>query len=162
VGVVLVVSCTISSFYIDKLGRKILLILSAVGMAVGMIGLGTFFFLKEKNDNVNPEGLGWLPLTALMLFVFAFNFGYGPVPWLFMGEILPSHVKGFGAGLSTSFNWFLAFLLTKSFEDFKNHLGLSGCYWSLGVISAVAVAFSVLFVPETKGKTLDEIQKEFQ
>jgi facilitated trehalose transporter len=59
-----------------------------------MIGLGTFFYLKEQNDNVLPDGLGWLPLTSLMIFVFAFNFGYGPVPWVFLGEILPSHVKG--------------------------------------------------------------------
>jgi SP family facilitated glucose transporter-like MFS transporter 8 len=103
---------------IDKAGRRILLIISDSGMAVGLLGLGIFFYLKEQNSitlgeqidycgtynstgletevysESSPEGLAWLPLASLMLFVLSFNFGFGPVPWLCLGELLPAHVKG--------------------------------------------------------------------
>lgn len=102
---------------VDKVGRRILLILSDSGMALGLLGLGIFFYIKEQNNlgeqpghcnnsynetvgqvsqvaEYTPEGLAWLPLASLMLFVLSFNFGYGPVPWLYLGELLPSHVKG--------------------------------------------------------------------
>lgn len=96
VGVVLLVSVTISAFLIDRLGRRILLIISDGGMAIGLFGLGLFFYLKEENVDGIADSLGWLPLASLMMFVASFNFGYGPVPWLYCGELLPAHVKGDG------------------------------------------------------------------
>lgn len=107
-GIVLLISITISAFLIDKAGRRILLIISDSGMAIGLLGIGIYFYIKEQNaialgeriDYCNsfnetgaelqsestPEGYTWMPLASLMLFVLSFNFGYGPVPWLYLGE----------------------------------------------------------------------------
>jgi facilitated trehalose transporter len=116
VGLVLLISNTVATFLIDKIGRRILLIVSDSGMALGLFGLGLFFYLKDLNSinlgetidycnshnatgyeneiNSVPESLGLLPLASLMLFVASFNFGFGPIPLLYIGELLPSHVKG--------------------------------------------------------------------
>ncbi|OXA62964.1 Facilitated trehalose transporter Tret1 [Folsomia candida] len=184
VGIVLLISITISAFLIDKAGRRILLIISDSGMAIGLLGIGIYFYIKEQNaialgeriDYCNsfnetgaelqsestPEGYTWMPLASLMLFVLSFNFGYGPVPWLYLGELLPSHVKGFGAGIATAFSWLMAFLVTKSYEDFVCNLAPYGCYWMFAIISILGTVFCFLFVPETKGMTLDQIQAGFK
>lgn len=81
---------------------------------------------------------------------------------LYCGELLPSHVKGLGSGIAVAHNWFIAFLVTKSFEDFIYYMGIYGCYWMFSIVCAVGTLFCILFVPETKGKTLEEIQNIFK
>jgi len=93
-GGVLGVSTGGSILFIDKLGRKLLLFLSSVGSAVSLLGLGVYFHLKVANGDVPPEHLTWLPLTTLITFCVSFSMGLGPLPWIYMAEILPAHIKG--------------------------------------------------------------------
>ncbi|CAL8101451.1 unnamed protein product [Orchesella dallaii] len=163
VGLVLMISVIISILLIDRAGRKILLIVSDIGMSIALFGLGLYFYLKDEGSDPSlVESLTWLPLASLMLFVTSFNFGFGTVPWLYNGELLPSHVKGLGSGIAVAHNWLIAFLVTKSFEDFIFYMGKYGCYWMFSIVCAVGTVFCVLFVPETKGKTLEEIQNIFR
>lgn len=87
VGVVNFAAVFIATILIDRLGRKILLYISDVAMIITLAALGTFFYLKENNHNV--DHLGWLPLASFVIFVVGFSLGFGPVPWLMMGEVLP-------------------------------------------------------------------------
>ena len=75
VGIVVLGSCLVSTPFIDRAGRRILLIISAAGMSLALGVMGLFFYLKELNDNVTPETLGWLPLACLITFIFALNWG---------------------------------------------------------------------------------------
>jgi len=120
--------------------------------------LGTFFYLKETNG---AENLGWLPLVSMILYIITYNLGCASLPWTFMGELCPSHVKGFASALVTSTCWFLAFIVTYTFADLRNLIGDHFVFWIFGMFSVAGALFSAFILPETRGKSLDEIQKLF-
>ncbi|CAG7828155.1 unnamed protein product [Allacma fusca] len=161
IGTVQVLASLVSSLLMDKAGRKVLLLFSDLVMSLFLVGLGFFFYLKEFNPEFAAQ-IGWLPLASLIAFIIAMSVGFGPIPWLMMGELLPPHVKGQASAMATSFNWLLAFLVTFFFEDVKQTVGSYSCYWAFAGICALGTVFVYIFVPETKGKSLDEIQKSFE
>jgi len=158
VAAVQVVATLGAVFVVDRLGRKILLIVSDALMCVSLVALGVYFKLKEDGK---VDGLGWLPLVSLIIFISAFSIGFGPLPWMMLGELLPPKLKGLVASMATMFNWFLAFLVTKFFTSVRDALTPKWCYWMFAIICAVGTAFVILIVPETKGKSLEEIQRHF-
>jgi MFS family permease len=100
IGSIQVFCVGISTVLMDRAGRKMLLIISDTGMAISLAALGVFFYLKdEKNGGEVPEGLGWLPLASLIFYMITYNVALGPVPWLMMGELLPTRVKGMGINI---------------------------------------------------------------
>ena len=94
VGSVQVVSVIISTLLVDRVGRKVLMFLSETGMALSLAALGAFFYLKHANGDQTPENLGWLPLLSMTLYIITYNLGCASLPWTFMGELCPSHIKG--------------------------------------------------------------------
>lgn len=84
----------VASAFMDKAGRRTLLLLSEIGMTVSFTALGTFFYLKEQNNGDNPANLSWLPLVALLAYILSFAVGLGPLPRVVGSEIIPLHVKG--------------------------------------------------------------------
>lgn len=84
VGAVQVAATVVSSILVDKTGRRVLLIFSEVVMTVSLAGLGLFFYLQHRNGGVPPDGLGWLPLTSLIVFIIAVAQGIGPLSWTVM------------------------------------------------------------------------------
>ena len=91
VATMMVLATGVSAVLVDRAGRKLLLIISELFMAVSLCLLGLFFNLKE----IGPTGnIGWLPLVGLCVFIVAFSLGMGPVPWILMGELLPQNTKG--------------------------------------------------------------------
>jgi MFS family permease len=141
----------------DKLGRRILLLLSAIVMAASSILIGIYFFLQS--EGVNVENFGWLPIFALCLFIITFSLGFGPVPWLMVGELFPANVKNLSGSLSGTFNWLLAFVITKTFASLSAAMGIGPVFWLFAALTIIGAIFVFLFVPETKGKTLAEIQR---
>jgi len=94
IGFTQVLIVLISTFLVDKAGRKLLLIISGTGMSMSLIALGVFFTIKEQHDGTSPGSLGWLPLTSLVGFIISYNLGLASIPWVMMGELLPQRVKG--------------------------------------------------------------------
>lgn len=84
-------------------------------MIASLAVLGGFFYLKATGGDVT--GLGWLPLTTLVVYVLSFSLGFGPIPWLMMGEILPAKIRGSAASVATGFNWSCTFIVTMSFRE---------------------------------------------
>ncbi|CAG7834851.1 unnamed protein product [Allacma fusca] len=160
-AVVEVVVVILSTLTVERLGRRILLIVSEVGITISLLALGTYFYIKEKNPE-QAAGLGWLPLTSLIVFVLTFNFGMEPVPWTMMGELPPSHAKGLISSLTTAFSWGLAFLITKFFKNLITALTAYGCYWGFSACSFIGLIYCIIFVPETKGKSATEIRQYFE
>lgn len=86
----------------------------------------------------------------------------GPIPWMLMAEIFPAETKAVASGLAVMLNWFLVFLVTKTFPAMNEGLGADVTFWIFATIMAVATGFTYFFVLETKGKTSQEIQEELQ
>lgn len=86
----------------------------------------------------------------------------GPIPWMLMGELFPAETKAVASGVAVMLNWFLVFLVTKTFPMMNTDLGTDTTFWIFAAIMAIATVFTYFFVPETKGKSLQEIQEELQ
>ncbi|XP_050524306.1 facilitated trehalose transporter Tret1-like isoform X2 [Daktulosphaira vitifoliae] len=157
VGIVNFIATFIATALIDKLGRKILLYASSATMAVTLITLGTFFNYKKNGYDVTE--FGWLPLVSFVFFIVGFAIGFGPIPWLMMGEILPAKIRGTAASLATAFNWACTFLVTKTFSDLLRVLGADGAFWLFGGICLTGLVFIIFCVPETQGKSLEDIER---
>lgn len=157
VGIMQVIATFVSVMVVDKLGRRLLLLASSSVMAVSTIAMGVYFYMKE-NDKESVTNLGWLPVSSLCVFIIMFSIGFGPVPWLMMGELFASDIKGVAGSIAGTSNWVLAFIVTKTFVNLKEALGSGETFWLFAGITVVGVVFVFVFVPETKGKSLNEIQ----
>jgi SP family facilitated glucose transporter-like MFS transporter 8 len=120
--------------------------------------LGLFFKLRAWKYDVSS--LGWLPLSSLCLYFIVFSLGFGPIPWLMLGELFAPEVKGIAGSVVSSISWWLTFLVTFVFTDVVNLIGEGVTFWVFAGFCAVGVIFVAIFVPETKGKSLEEIQRE--
>lgn len=160
IGVVQVIATFISSKIVDKLGRRILLLFSALVMCLCSTALGVFFFLQEKHgvDSEILEPITWLPLLSLSLFIVAFSFGFGPIPWMMAGELCLIDIKAFVASTAGTLNWLLSFTVTSTFNSLNAAIGSGQVFWMFAGIMLLGFVFIFLIVPETKGKTVDEIQ----
>ncbi|KAM7357345.1 solute carrier family 2 member nebulosa isoform 2-T3 [Cochliomyia hominivorax] len=159
VGIMQVIATFVSVMVVDKLGRRLLLLASSSVMAISTIAMGVYFYLKET-DKDSVTNLGWLPVSSLCVFIIMFSIGFGPVPWLMMGELFASDIKGVAGSIAGTSNWVLAFIVTKTFVNLKEALGSGETFWLFAGITVVGFIFVFVFVPETKGKSLNEIQDE--
>ncbi|KRF85118.1 facilitated trehalose transporter Tret1-2 homolog isoform X2 [Drosophila virilis] len=159
IGVMQVVATFVSTLVVDRLGRRILLLASGIVMALSTTAIGVYFYLKDQNEE-SVVNLGWLPVASLCIFMIMFSIGYGPVPWLMMGELFATDIKGFAGSIAGTTNWVLAFVVTKTFKNLNDGLGNGGTFWLFAGVTLVGVIFVFLAVPETKGKSLNEIQQE--
>lgn len=146
----------ISATIFDKFGRKILLIISGSVMAMCTILLGTYFHMMSKDEH-SVENMSWLPLFSLILFIIMFSMGYGPMPWLMMGEIFDPSFKSIACGINATTNWTLAFIVTKAYGPLKDAIGVGPVFWIFSALTILGLLFVIFAVPETKGKTLDQI-----
>ncbi|XP_066260509.1 facilitated trehalose transporter Tret1-2 homolog [Euwallacea similis] len=141
----------------NVLGRKILLIFSAIGMALSESILGIYGVLKDHDeDSVN--NLNFLPILSLVLYIITYNVGFGPVPWVIMGELFPNSIKSSASALATAVCWITSFIITKWFSQLAHTLGQGTCFLGFATASLLAGVFVHFVVLETKGKTLSEIQ----
>ncbi|XP_014213486.1 facilitated trehalose transporter Tret1 isoform X2 [Copidosoma floridanum] len=156
VGIVNFCSTFVATALIDRLGRKVLLYTSSVSMVVSLASLGGYFYMK---DYFHMSVSGYVPLASFIVYVIGFSLGFGPIPWLMMGEILPSKIRGSAASVATSFNWSCTFVVTKIFEDVIHHIGCGSTFCLFAAICLVGLVFVVCFVPETSGRSLEEIER---
>ncbi|KOX76211.1 Facilitated trehalose transporter Tret1 [Melipona quadrifasciata] len=159
VGIVNFISTFVAAAVIDKLGRKMLLYISGISMCLTLFTFGTFFYVKSAGTDVTS--FGWIPLLSLIVYVIGFSLGFGPIPWLMMGEILPVKIRGSAASVATAFNWTCTFVVTKTYEDIVSVIGPYGTFWMFGTIVVVGFVFVIICVPETRGRSLEEIEKRF-
>ncbi|XP_015573342.1 sugar transporter ERD6-like 16 isoform X1 [Ricinus communis] len=146
----------VGALLMDKSGRKPLIMVSAAGTFLGCFIAGVSFFLKAHNLL-----LGYVPIMAVsgvLIFISAFSIGMGAVPWLIMSEILPINIKGVAGSLVVLVNWLGAWLVSYTF-NFLLSWSSAGTFFLYSGFSLLSILFVAKFVPETKGKTLEEIQE---
>ncbi|NWW30888.1 GTR10 protein, partial [Panurus biarmicus] len=105
--------------------------------------------------------LNWITLLSMMAFVSAFSIGFGPMTWLVLSEIYPAGIRGRAFAFCNSFNWAANLLISLSFLDLIDAIGFSWMFLLYGLMGVMAVTFIYLFVPETKGQSLEEIDQQF-
>ncbi|XP_040504860.1 solute carrier family 2, facilitated glucose transporter member 8 isoform X2 [Gallus gallus] len=98
----------------------------------------------------------------VLLYVSGFALGWGPVPWLVMSEIFPLKARGVSSSACVLTNWVMAFLVTKEFHDFIGFLTSYGTFWLFSAFCCLSVTFAAFYVPETKGRTLEQIEAYFR
>lgn len=157
IGGVQFVTSFITPLFVDRLGRKILLYFSAIGMLLSETLLGVYFYLKDDNQDVGS--ISWLPIVSLVLYILTYNCGFGPLPWAVMGELFPANVKSTASAFTAAFCWFISFLITKFFSSMVDGMGMGPSFWVFAAFCLVAFIFTLFYVIETKGKSLQEIQE---
>ncbi|XP_034479517.1 facilitated trehalose transporter Tret1-like [Drosophila innubila] len=154
-GIVQVFATIMAIMMVDKSGRRVLLLISAILMCLTTLMMGLdFHYLKDAN-------VGWLPVFSTCLFMVGFSMGFGPVPWLVIGEMFAEDMKPLLGSIVGVCNWLFAFCITKCFPICLDIFGGAATFWLFAIISFLACVFIILLVPETKGKTLNEIQELF-
>ncbi|XP_055307619.1 facilitated trehalose transporter Tret1-like isoform X2 [Sitodiplosis mosellana] len=156
VGVVQVLMTFAAAVLVERAGRKVLLLLSSMVMALCLFVLGVYFYLKDHNHDVSNIGI--IPLLSLVLFIICFSLGYGPIPWMMMGEMLAVDIKGIATSFTVEFNWISVFIITKSFEPMIEGFGGAVTFWIFGAIMVVGTVYGYICLFETKGKSNTEIQ----
>ncbi|KAM8713620.1 hypothetical protein ACLKA7_013872 [Drosophila subpalustris] len=158
VGAVNFLASLVATMVIDLTGRKILLYISLLIMTLTLIAMSVFFYCKSID--VNTSSYSWLPLLSFVLYALGFSLGLGPIPWLMLGEVLPSRIRGPAASLVVSFSWLCTFIVTKTFQDMIDLMGIHGAFALFCCGCIVGLFFVIFVVPETKNKTLEEIEAE--
>ncbi|XP_050506630.1 facilitated trehalose transporter Tret1-2 homolog isoform X3 [Diabrotica virgifera virgifera] len=157
VGIVQVLASAVTPLLVDKCGKRLLLMVSGLGMAVAHSILAFFFYLKNVQD-ADVSSLGWLPILSIVVFIITYCLGFGPLPWAVMGEIFPGNVKSIASSATASFCWILGFFLTNYFGAVTKVMGQSASFGFFGMCCVMAAAYVFKSVPETTGKSVSEIQ----
>lgn len=162
-GAVQVIATGVSTWLMDKAGRRLLLIISSTGMTVSLLIVAVSFFIKGfvSEDTTIYSVLSIISVVGVVAMVVAFSLGMGPIPWLIMSEILPVNIKSLAGSVATLGNWLTAWVVTMT-ANLLLEWSSAGTFTIYLVLSAFTVAFVVVWVPETKGRTLEEIQWSFR
>eukprot|EP00301_Raphidiophrys_heterophryoidea_P016201 c25759_g1_i1.p1 GENE.c25759_g1_i1~~c25759_g1_i1.p1 ORF type:complete len:480 (-),score=115.03 c25759_g1_i1:41-1480(-) len=158
-GAVQVVATAVSCVVMDKAGRRVLLLGSIIGMGISAAVLGLFFYLK---DHEHQQHNGWLAMTSVLVYITCFSMGVGPIPWLMMPEVLPTEIRAITGGVATCVNWTGAFIVALTFAPLRGAIQNYGCFWAFSSVCGLGAVFFYFMVPETKGRSLDEIQQLLQ
>ncbi|PRQ26208.1 putative major facilitator, sugar transporter, major facilitator superfamily [Rosa chinensis] len=154
-AVLQVVVTGIGAAIMDKAGRKPLILTSATGLLLGCVLTAISFFLKVHQ--LSAEAVPILAVTGILVFIGSFSIGMGAVPWVLMSEIFPINIKGQAGSFATLVNWFGAWLCSYTF-NFLMSWSSYGTFILYAIINALAILFVIVMVPETKGRTLEQIQ----
>ncbi|XP_060535042.1 facilitated trehalose transporter Tret1-like [Cylas formicarius] len=164
IGAFQAVATFCASVIIDKAGRKPLLTLSLSLVSLTALILAAYLTLKAKcaSDSNLVRAVGFVPVGALCLFVVAFSLGLGPIPWMISSEILSAEIRSLVSSMAGTFNWFLAFILTKFYLELCRSVGEDTLFYAFSVFTLLGIIFIVFVVPETRGKSVSEIQEELE
>jgi len=153
VGVVNVGLTVVAMFLVDRAGRRPLLLAGITGMIVTLGVLGLSFRIS------NPSGqLAWIAVICLMGYVASFAISLGPIFWLLIAEIYPLRIRGLAEGTAATFNWGSNLIVSLTFLTLVERLGASSTFLLYASFSVMSWLFAYYLVPETKGRTLEEIE----
>ena len=187
VGTTQLLAVFVSLLLVDYLGRKVLLVISSVLVCISTGMLGLYYFLTEfvceryyyinatdlelSMGNASNLPLYCDPVTSkffavaiisIVLFIVGFSIGWSTIPWVMMSELSPLRVRGILSGVATFVNWSTAAFVTGFFPVYQGAVQHYGSWWTLTGITLLSIPFVLIFLPETKGKSLEEIEESFK
>jgi sugar porter (SP) family MFS transporter len=155
VGITNVVFTIVAIVLLDRVGRRVLLIVGTTGCILSLAMLGVFFASSGLQESAS-----WVALVCLIVYIASFAIGLGPVFWLMISEIFPLAVRSPAMSLSTVGNWSSNFLVSSFFLTLVGAISREGTFWLYGGLGLLSLIFFVVRVPETKGRSLEQIERE--
>jgi MFS family permease len=155
VGVTNVVFTLVAVLLLDRVGRRPLLILGTAIALLALALLGIYFASSTLQNDA-----GWLALVGLILFIAGFAIGLGPVFWLMISEIFPVGIRSKAMAVATIANWGANFVVAQTFLTLSSAITRSGVFFLYAALAVLALAFFATRVPETKGRSLEDVQAE--
>ncbi|BAY64589.1 sugar transporter [Calothrix brevissima NIES-22] len=159
-GAVNIITTLIAIAFVDKFGRKPLLILGSIGMTV-TLGTMAYMFGNAVTDAAgNPTltgNAGIVALVAANLYVFCFGFSWGPVVWVLLGEMFNNQIRAAALSVAAAIQWIANFAVSTTFPPILQYLGLGAAYGVYTTAAAISLFFVLFFIKETKGMELEEM-----
>lgn len=150
VGLINFIFTFVAILFIDKAGRRFLYLVGSTGMVITLILLAISFLLKMN---------GIFTLISILLFIAFFSSCIGPVFWTLVSEIFPNRIRGKAVAFASFTQWIFNFLVVLLFPHFLASVGAPATFFFLAVMSFLQLLYTYLYIPETKGKSLEEIEK---
>lgn len=152
----MLLAATIADVIVDKFGRKGLLIISSILSGFCLLVLAIYFTLQKNGCDVKP--FSYLPVIAVMVYAFVFKFGLGIIPIVMTAELFPAKVKAMGMTVTDFFYVFFAWISIETYQRLIIYAGYDYPFYIFSVCCFLTSVFAQIYIPETKGKTLEEIQ----
>lgn len=160
IGIMNILAICLALRYADRWGRKPLLIAGAVGTCLSLAILAGVNLLLPTPDELGPVGI--ITLTCMAVYIFMFQMSWGSMVWVLLGEIFPLGVRAAAMGVATTALWFGNGLVSLGFPPLLEALGVGVLFAGFAVICFLALIFTLKAVPETKGRSLEEIEEQFK
>ncbi len=154
------IAVLISTSVIERFGRRVLLLSSGAGLMLSCILLGLYFFILSHN--LVSAKISWFAILGLVLYNISYALGWGAIPWNALGELLPARASGSAAGIASAFHWIIAFAVTLTFLPAQQAFSTYSVFWFFASICLCGIITVFMLLPETRGKSLEEIQRHFQ
>ncbi len=155
-GATQILGTIVGGVLVDWIGRKVLLRISGIAMAICLAILGYYFWLQDHEQAYTSS---WVPLLLLVVFILGYGIGFGPICWIMQGELLGPDIKQFAFGVAVIVNLVFQILAIFSFQLLVKSAGMSVAFWMYSLLCLLATVM-VFLLPETKNKSLKEIQDE--
>lgn len=149
IGLVRVIMSVVACILARWFGRRPLSVTSSLGTAATLFGLGTV-------------GPGWLPVLLLVLYICFISIGLVPLPWMMMGEVFPAALRGFGSGVTSAYGFLMFFAVVRTGPDLIASIGIHGTFYIYGSVALGGAVFLYIFLPETRNKTLQDIEEAYR
>ena len=159
-GALSIGACLVTVVLIDRIGRKPLLWVGSVGMAIALALMVVAFSSGSLVDGrlQLSDGMGRLALVAANVYVVFFNMSWGPVMWVMLGEMFPNQIRGSALAVAGAAQWTSNFAITVTFPILLAGIGLAGAYSIYAVAAFLSIFFVIRYVRETKGKELEQME----
>ena len=157
VGMINVIMTLVAIWLLDRRGRRPLLLMGLAGMILSLGSMGLAFRLPTSSGIVS-----WIAMGSLMVYVGSFAIGLGPFFWLLIAEIYPLKIRGLAMSTASMANWGANLLVALTFLTLIRFLGRSETFWLYGIVGIGGWLFAFFLIPETKGRTLEEIEAHWR
>ncbi|MFW5943670.1 MAG: sugar porter family MFS transporter [Bacteroidota bacterium] len=172
IGFVNVLFTVVAIYLIDRWGRKPLLYLGLIGMIVALLAMGISFTFYQS---VGGAALKWVSFVSMIVYIPFFAVSLGPIAWVLISEIYPTKIRGLGMSIATMVNWVANFLIANTFLSLGRAVtgemphpageGMlvnpGGAFFIYAVVGIIGLIFIYSYIPETKGHSLEQIEKHF-
>jgi len=146
---------------VKYISRRMLICGSSFVMGASMSILGLAMYAHETGLYPSLDAMAWLPLVCVTIYMLADPIGVGSVPFLYLGEFFPAEMRSLLSGLTIGFSNLMMFIVVKTFPNLTNVVGDSGTFWLYAAFSFVMILYTLVWIPETKGRTLQDIEQYF-
>lgn len=158
IGVVNVLSCLVSVFLLDKVGRRKLFLVGITGMAVSLAVLGGCFYFEQQLGSA----LKYFAIGCIIIYIMFIAISLAPLGWLLISEVFPMRVRSLGMSIGSLAHWGFNAVVAFTFLKLVNGFGLANTFWLYGIVCLIGLFWGYYFIPETKGKSLEQIEQHWE